>query len=103
MSFRWVRNWSQVTSVGAKIMDLEEVRYQIHLLFNPEPDEDWGGPYEFPHPRLEKVHKLNFSYMDSLNWEGSSVHKYTRLAGAHDEALDLLTRNSDMPKRLMLE
>jgi hypothetical protein len=46
-------------SNGAKVVDLEEVREQIDLLFNPEPDE-WGGPIDIPHPRLENAHKLIF-------------------------------------------
>jgi hypothetical protein len=37
-----------------------------------------------------------------VDWEGSSGHRYTRLCGTPDDALDLLTRNSDMPERLML-
>jgi hypothetical protein len=83
-------------------MDLEEVRDQIDLLFNPEPDEGGDGPPEFPHPRLEKLYKLDFTYMKCPSWESSSVHRYTRHCGAKDDALDLLTRNSDMPMRLML-
>src|SRR5258705_9339556 len=82
-------------------MDLEDVREQIDLLFNPEPEER-DGPPEFPHPRLEKVHKLDFTYMRSINWEGSSGHRYTRRCGPSEDALDTLTRNSDMPMRLML-
>lgn len=82
-------------------MNLEQVREQIDLLFDPDP-EDFGrdGPPEFPHSRLEKVHKLDFTYMQSPAWEGSSVHRYTRFCA--DDALDTLTRNSDMPVRLMM-
>jgi hypothetical protein len=81
-------------------MDLEEAKEQIDLLFNPDPS-DFGGPPEFPHPRLTDRHKLDFTYMESSAWEGSSGHRYTRFAGAPDHALDTLTRNSDMPVRLM--
>jgi hypothetical protein len=82
-------------------MDLEEVREQIDLLFNPEFEGHYGPP-EFPHPRLREVYELDFTYMQSPAWEGSSVHRYTRLCGASDDALHTLTRNSDMPVKLML-
>lgn len=79
----------------------EETKEQIDLLFNPEPDE--GMPWrEFPHSRLEKHHKFDFAYMREINWEGSTMHRYTRLGGAEEVDLDVLTRNQDMPERLML-
>lgn len=80
--------------------DLEELKEQIELLFNPEPDEFAPGPRDFPHPTLEKVHKLDLAYLRSIDWEGASMHHYTRLAGPDDD-LDRLTRNLDMPERLM--
>lgn len=82
-------------------IDLEEVKEQIDLLFNPEPDEDGPPMLEFPHPRLEKVHKLDFSYMRTFAWEGSTTHQYTRSRGADEDEIVHLTRNSDMPERLM--
>ena len=47
-------------------MELEELKEQIELLLNPEPDEDGFVPREFPHSSLEKVHKLDFSYKPIL-------------------------------------
>ncbi len=82
-------------------MELEELKEQIELLLNPEPDEDGFVPREFPHSSLEKVHKLDFSYMKTSDWEGSTMHRHTRLCGAGDDEFHLLTRNSDMPERLM--
>jgi hypothetical protein len=82
-------------------MTLEEMKKQIELLFNPEPDEGGVGRRAFACPRLEKTHGLDLSYLKTIDWEGSSIHPHTRLCGAHEGALDLLTRNSDMPERLM--
>ena len=82
-------------------MELEELKEQIELLLNPEPDEDGFGPHEFPRSRLKKVHRLDFPYMKTFDWEGSTFHPHTRLCGADEDEFHLLTRNSDMPKRLM--
>lgn len=78
-----------------------ELRSRIWELFHPERDEHGISPREFPNFRLTKHHKLGFSYMMTLDWEGSTVHEHTRLCGADDEALHQLTRNSDVPERLM--
>ena len=40
--------------------------------------------------------------MQKVTWEGSSRHPHTRNCSADDDALNLLTRNSDMPMQLML-
>jgi len=40
------------------------------------------------------------SYMDSFDWEGSSVHKYTRLCPTDEKNIHVLTRNQDVPDRL---
>lgn len=82
-------------------MTLEEMKEQIELLFNPEPDEGGVVRRAFACPRLEKTHSLDLSYLKTIDWEGSSMHPHTRLCGAREDALDLLTRNSDMPERLM--
>src|SRR5215472_8087043 len=87
-------------STGAQRMDLEEIKEHVHLLFNPEPEEHYG-PREFPHPRLQEEHKLDFAYMQRVTWEGSSSHPHTRNCHGDDHALNLLTRNSDMAMRLM--
>jgi hypothetical protein len=73
----------------------EEISEQVDLLFE-------GGAPEYPHTRLKAAHALDFTYMDSPSWEGSSGHRYTRLCGASDDALNTLTRNSDIPVRLMM-
>jgi hypothetical protein len=75
-------------------MTLEEMKEQISLE---------GGVVRraIASPRLEKTHSLDLSYLKTIDWEGSSVHPHTRLCGAREGALDLLTRNSDMPERLM--
>jgi hypothetical protein len=80
---------------------LEEITERIKALLNPEPDE--GGPAQRPLacPRLEKTHKLNLSYLKTSDCEGSSIHPHTRLWSGREETLQLLTRNSDMPNRLM--
>jgi len=79
-------------------MDIEELR-QLGLLFNPEPD-DGIPPREFPNTRLRDTLQLNFDCMNSLNWEGSSGHKYTRLAPENEPQVRVLTRSQDMPERL---
>lgn len=80
--------------------DVEELRERIHWLFEPEPDEDGLFPLEHPTRRLVSRYKLDFSYMEALNYEGSTMHKYTRLCGKKDTAVHALTRNSDVPSRL---
>jgi hypothetical protein len=73
-------------------MTLEEVKEQIELLFNPEPDEGEIVRRAFACPRLEKTHNLDLSYLKTIDWEGSSMHPHTRLCGAREDALDQLTR-----------
>lgn len=73
---------------------------EIHWLFNPEPDEDGVAPREFPNKRIREHYKLDMSYMESFDWEGSSVHKYTRLCPSEEESIHVLTRNQDVPDRL---
>src|SRR5687768_13635131 len=82
-------------------MDTEEMRKEIEGIFEPEIDDDNGLLLrEFPHTRLQKVHKLDLSYMHTIDWEGSSIHRYTRLCPTDEQQLHTLTRNSDMPFRL---
>lgn len=38
--------------------------------------------------------------MESFDWEGSSVHKYTRLCPPEEERIHVLTRNKDVPDSL---
>lgn len=81
-------------------MDIEEFEIGIDSLLHPEPDEDGFVPREFPNERLFKEHSLNFDYMNDIKWEGSSLHRYTRLCPADEESLHVLTRNSDVSTRL---
>jgi hypothetical protein len=80
-------------------MDLEELRERIESILDPEPEPDLS-PREVPHPRLERVHGLDLSYLNTADWEGSSIHKHTRLSSSEDDALHTLTRNLDVAIRL---
>ena len=82
-------------------MKFEEIKEHIELLFNPEPSEGGIVRRAFLCTRLEHTHGLDLSYLKTTDWEGSSMHPHTRLCGAREDALNLLTRNSDMPERLM--
>lgn len=73
---------------------------EINRLFRPEPDEDGTILREIPNKRIKDLHGLDVSYMESFDWEGSSVHQYTRLHPAEDEWLKVLTRSQDVPDRL---
>ena len=58
---------------------LQDFMDSIHWLFNPEPDED-GTPWrEFPNKRIKTYHGLDVSYMETMDWEGSSMDEHTRL------------------------
>lgn len=62
-------------------MDKEELEEEIYILFNPEPDEDGFFPREWPHSRIKDFHKLGTSYMETFDWEGSSIHPHSRIWG----------------------
>ncbi len=79
---------------------LQDFMDEIHWLFHPEPDEDGIPPREFPNQRIREYYRIDVSYMESYDWEGSSVHKYTRLCPAEEERVHVLTRNKDVPDRL---
>lgn len=81
-------------------MDISELKEEIENLFIIEPDEDGFIPREYPPQRLKQFHKLDFAYMDDFNWEGSTIHRYTRVIPAEEERIHLLTANADMPYRL---
>jgi hypothetical protein len=78
----------------------DEIREEIQHLFNSERDEGGIVRRGLSQPRLTKKHHLDLAYLATLDWEGSSVHKHTRLRDGDE--IDTLTRNSDMPYRLML-
>jgi hypothetical protein len=77
----------------------DQVREEIEILFNPEPREGGVVRHGLGQPRLTRTHGLDLSYLETMDWEGSSGHKHTRLGDG--ESLDALTRSSDMPDRLM--
>ena len=80
-------------------MNIEELRTEIYGILNPEPDEDLV-PREIPHPRLRDVHGLDLTYLESLIWEGSTMHPHTRICSADEPRLHTLTRNYDVPNSL---
>jgi hypothetical protein len=82
-------------------LSLEEYKEQLELLFHPEPDEDGIPLREYPNRRLRDTLRLNFDYMSRFDSEGSSGHKYTRLAPENESHVRLLTRSQDMPERLL--
>ncbi|WP_426422605.1 hypothetical protein [Bradyrhizobium genosp. A] len=73
----------------------------MQFLFNPEPDDDGIPPREYPNSRLRDSLRLNFDYMSSFDWEGSSGHKYTRLAPENETHVRLPTRSQHIPERLL--
>ena len=83
-------------------MKKEELLEELDILFNPEPDEDGFFPHEYPHERISKIHKLDTSYMKTFDWEGSSIHRYTRICKADEERLISLTRNLDVSHKLFI-
>ena len=82
-------------------MDIPSFIEDWQSLVRPEPDEDGHLPHEYPPKRLTTVHGLDFAYFgDDLSWEGSSVHRFTRLCPKTQETVHVLTRNQDVPERL---
>lgn len=79
---------------------LQDFMEEINWLFHPEPDEDGTPLREFPNKRIREHYGLNVSYMESFDWEGSTVHKHTRLCPAEEQRIHSLTRNKDVPERL---
>lgn len=79
---------------------LQDFMDEIHFLFHPEPDEDGTVLREYPNKRLREHYKLDFTYMESVDWEGSSVHRYTRLCPSDEHRIQTLTKNQDVPDRL---
>ena len=75
--------------------DHDELVGRLHSLFNPEPDED-GFMREWPDSLLEKHHRLNFDYMKTHQWEGSSMHPNTRHFSDEHRKVISLTRNMDV-------
>ncbi len=83
-------------------MDKEELQAELDIMFNPQPDEDGFFPPEYLPERITKSHKLNISYMDRLDYEGSSIHPYTRICKPDEHRLISLSRNHDVSQRLFM-
>ena len=81
-------------------MEPEELREEFRSIIFPEMDEDGQMPLEFPNERLSKLYGLDFTYMKTPDWEGSSLHRYTRVSQGGDEKLDPLMQNADVPTSL---
>jgi hypothetical protein len=82
-------------------MHIDELRAEIRAIFEPEPDEDGNTGYrDLPHPRLISEHGLDLAYLETFNWEGSTIHPSTRICPTDATAVHVLTRNSDVPLRL---
>jgi hypothetical protein len=81
-------------------MTTNAIREEIEQFFNPEADDrgllDRGRQQQ----RLIENHHLDLSYLEVVDSEGSTFHRHTRLRDG--EEMETLTRNSDMPFRLML-
>jgi hypothetical protein len=82
-------------------MSLEELREQFDAYFNPDPDEFERSTGDYPHDRITQVHGLDQSYLESLDWDGSSGHWNTRHCAEQADWLLPLTRNLDVPLRLL--
>ncbi len=61
-------------------MGKEELQTELDILFNPQPDEDGFFPPEYLPERITKFHKLDNSYMDRLDYEGSTSPHWTTFA-----------------------
>jgi len=81
-------------------MDKQELQAELDILFNPQPDEDGFFPPEYLPERITKSHKLDISYMDRLDYEGSTIHPYTRICRLDEHRLISLSRNHDVSQRL---
>jgi len=55
-------------------MDIDELRYEIKLLLDPEPDPEVSGR-DIASARLTDVHGLDTTYLEdrAFTWEGSTI------------------------------
>jgi len=83
-------------------MDKAELQTALYTLFNPEPEEDGYYPPEYPNEQISKVHKLDISYMDRFDYEGSTIHQFTRICSPREDRLISLSRNHDVSQRLFM-
>jgi hypothetical protein len=81
-------------------MEHEEISEEIRLLLDPEPDSEVSGR-DIPHPKLTELYGLDTSYLEGYNWEGSTMHPRTRLCPTDADRVHILSRNYDVPVRLI--
>lgn len=79
-------------------VDRDELISRLDSMFNPEQDDEFMR--EWPDSRLEQHHGLNFDYMKSYDWEGSTMHPSTRHFSGNEPDVVALTRNMDVSTRL---
>lgn len=85
-------NWEKYTR--------EELEEEIHSILHPEPDEDGLMIREFPCRRLRQHYGLDFKYMETSIYEGSSMHKYSRLCSPDAKEVHTISSNNDVPTSL---
>lgn len=83
-------------------MDKAELQTALDALFNPEPEEEGYYPPEYPNEQISKVHKLDISYMDRFDYEGSTIHPFTRICSPGEDRLISLSKNHDVSQRLFM-
>ena len=83
-------------------MDKEELQVELDIIFDPQPDGDGFFPPEYLPERITKFDKLDISYMDRLNYEGSTIHPYTPICKPDEHRLISLSRNHDVSQRLFM-
>ena len=59
-------------------MSIEELRAEIRSIVDPEPDPETSGR-DVAHSRLNEIHGLDISYLETSIWGGATVHPRTRL------------------------
>ena len=85
-------NWENYTQ--------EELEEMVDSILHPEPEEDEAMALEFPCSRLRQHYKLDFNYMDTLNYEGSSSHIYSRICPPDAKEVHTISSNNDVPTSL---
>jgi hypothetical protein len=69
------------------------LRDEVWSIFHPDPEDESFGR-EISHPRLVKYHKLDTTYLDATEVEGSPDHRHTRHSSNSDVEVHNLERNN---------